>query len=357
MERNQRHRGIWAAVILVSCCPAAFERGLADGGSGARMVIDDVDRFRVCEPLFEGVRIVLNHRGEEYSPAYIQGISGAAFRIAGICPCAADCSSQMSTTDLIKLCGYECTESILGWTGDVEDAKENMIPLIPKVKDSIRAGRPVLLWYAFADTAYEVVTGFDDNDGVLLGRHMWQGPDDGPASAKQTRAEEAAQKCPALGAIFIGGKVGTLDRNAAEVAALKEAVRHARDPKAADAGPSRQGINCYDRWVETFNDSAAKRTVGDTYCCSLYRSTHRAAGRFLKEIAPRHPKAAGLLVKAARDFAREATALDKAAPLLAWESPEHDPERNAKLWPLLAEARGGYADAITHIEEALPLLD
>jgi hypothetical protein len=321
------------------------------------MVIGNVDRFHVSEPLFEGVRIVLNYMGETYSPAYIQGVSGAAFRIAGICPCAADCSTQMGTTDLIKLCGYEYTESILGWTGDVEDAKRNMVALIPKVKDSIRAGQPVLLWYAFVDTGYEVVTGFDDTEGVFLGRHMWQGPKDGPAKAKQTRAEEAARLCPAFGAIFIGRKVGALDMKAAEIAALKEAVRHARDSKVSEAGPARQGLACYDRWVETFKDPEGKRAAGDSYCSQVYHSTHRAAGRFLREIAPRYPRADSLLVKAAREFTAEANVLGQAMPLLGWESPELDPARNAQVWPLLAAARDHYATGIGLIEEALELLD
>ena len=47
------------------------------------------------DPLFEGIRVVLSYRGEAYSPAYLQGISGAAFRIAGICPCAPTSSFAM----------------------------------------------------------------------------------------------------------------------------------------------------------------------------------------------------------------------------------------------------------------------
>src|SRR5574340_1011307 len=71
------------------CCSGVVSAG---GGESAprppRVVIDGVDRFRVREPNFEGVRIVLDFLGDKYTPAYIQGISGAAFRIAGICPCA-----------------------------------------------------------------------------------------------------------------------------------------------------------------------------------------------------------------------------------------------------------------------------
>ena len=82
------------------------------------MIIDNVDRFRVREPLFEGPRIVLSFLGEKYTPAYIQGISGAAFRIAGPCPCAPTCSTQMGTTDLLKLLGYPDVSAYTGrWDG------------------------------------------------------------------------------------------------------------------------------------------------------------------------------------------------------------------------------------------------
>ena len=50
------------------------------------MILENVDRYRVIEAMVEGVRVILNYRGEPYSPAYFQGISGAAFHIAGICP-------------------------------------------------------------------------------------------------------------------------------------------------------------------------------------------------------------------------------------------------------------------------------
>ena len=229
--------------------------------SDSRMNIDNIDRFRVTEPLFEGARIVLNFLGESHTPAYIQGISGAAFRIAGPCPCAPTCSSQMSTTELLKLLGFQYTESILGWTGDVEDAKNNLVALIPKIKDSIRAHRPVLLWYAFADTAFEVVTGFDDAEGVFMGHHAYQRPEEGLAKAKQTRAQECAAYCPAFGAIFIGAKIGALDARAAEIASLMEAVSHAHNAEICHGPgkPERNGLMAYDYWVDRFQKPETKR--------------------------------------------------------------------------------------------------
>lgn len=349
-------RELLAAAAAACLASAAQGAELVGSQTGERMIIDNVDRFRVREPLFEGPRVVLSFLGEKYTPAYVQGISGAAFRIAGPCPCAPTCSTQMGTTDLLKLLGCTYTESILGWTGDVDDAKRNMVALIPKIKDSIRARRPVLLWYAFRDTAYEVVVGYDDAEGVFLGRHAYQGPEEGLAKAKQTRAQEAAAICPALGAIFIGEKVGALDARAAEIAALNEAVRHARDTKVRPDMFRCEGLLAYDGWAEKFKQPEAKREAGDSHCHNIYISTHRAAGDFLKEIAPRFPRATGNLAKAAPEFAAEADALDRAGSLIGWQSPEQDPGRNAKLRPLLAEARDHYAAGIAQIEKALPLL-
>jgi len=51
-----------------------------------KIILPGVDRYQVREAMFEGVRVILSYRGEPYTPAYIQGISGAAFRVAGICP-------------------------------------------------------------------------------------------------------------------------------------------------------------------------------------------------------------------------------------------------------------------------------
>ena len=353
---DMSRRGFLAAAAAACFSSAAQAAGLMGTQTGERMIIDNVDRFCVREPLFEGPRVVLGFLGEKYTPAYIQGISGAAFRIAGPCPCAPTCSTQMFTTDLLKLLGYQYTENILRRTGDVDDAKRNMVALIPKIKDSIRARRPVLLWYAFRDMAYEVVVGYDDAEGVFLGWHAYQGPEEGLAKAKQTRAQETPAYCPALGAIFVGGKVGALDARAAEIAALKEAVRHARDTKVRQDMFRREGLLAYDGWVEKFKQPEAKREAGDSYCHNIYSSTHRAAGEFLKEITPRYPRATDNLAKAATEFAAEADALDKAGSLIGWQSPEQDADRDAKLWPLLAEARDHYAAAIARIEEALPLL-
>lgn len=322
------------------------------------MIIDGVDRYRVCEPMFEGVRVILSHRGEKHTPAYIQGISGAAFRISGICPCAPTCSSQMDTQGLIKLLGHPFTHELLGWKGD--DVAGKMQALIPQIKDSIRAGRPVLVWHAFTNAEWDVVAGFDDTEGAFLGRCSYKGMD-AYAKAKQTRPQEAVNICPAFGAIFVGDKTGKLDAPAAEIAALREAVRHARDKKNVDKVVGEkwvqlEGLAAYGRWVDDFRKPDYSKGPGDSYCQNIYRSTHRAGSEFLRAIAPRHPRASKDLLAAATSMAAEADTLDAAERLIGWQAPKSDPKRNEELWPILAAARGHYAAAIDHIEKAVGAL-
>src|SRR5512147_2733372 len=97
-------------VFAVTVAPAAAK----EEPMPKRVVLEDVDHYQVVEPLFEGVRVILNYRGESYSPAYVQGISGAAFRIAGPCPCAPTCEAAMWPGDLVKLFGYEVERAELG---------------------------------------------------------------------------------------------------------------------------------------------------------------------------------------------------------------------------------------------------
>ena len=162
------------------------------------MYILNAESYKVCEPLFEGVRVIMNFLGEPYSPEYIQGISGAAFRTAGICPCAPTCSAMMETADLIRLLGYEVKEF------NISDNPDVMIgPMVDTVKKEIDRGRPALVWHAFTSAEWDVVCGYDKETGVFLGRGSYRGLDDF-VSEPWNRAKEAVEICPSFGAIFIG---------------------------------------------------------------------------------------------------------------------------------------------------------
>jgi len=320
------------------------------------IVLEGVDRYRVTDPLFECVRVALSYRGEAYSPAYIQGISGAAFRIAGICPCAPTCSYAMETWDLVKLLGYEM-EPLSLW-GEGIDPQTRVHEMVARVKDEIRAGRPVIVWHAFTMYEWDVVCGYDEEKKQFLGRGSYAGLD-GYATADQTRMATCMGTSPSFGAILVGEKRGQFDSRTAELAALREAVHHAHsraneDKLGGDEWVMLEGLLCYDRWVSDFSKPATTRGPGDAYCLGVYRSTHRAASGFMRELAPKYPEVAEHLECAAAHFATEADMLDQCVELLGWESPKGpDPERNARATTLLSQARDCYARGIEETEKAL----
>ena len=322
------------------------------------VAIEGVDRFRVVEPMFECVRVALSYLGEDYSPAYIQGISAAAFRISGICPCAPTVNVAMGPRDLIRMLG--CTLAFLPLDGeDVKtDPEARLDEILDRIKREIRDGRPVLLWHAFTNAEWDVVCGFDEEKKELLGRGSYKGMED------YARADErrtlTSERISGLGAaILIGEKKGGFDARAAELAALREAVRHARSSKNVDKLDGGkwallEGLACYDRWIRDFTDPERVRQSGDSYDLGIYRSTHRAASAFLREISSNYPAASGHLTRAAGHFAAEAGALDACWEVLGWESPKGpDAARNAQVVKTLSEARRHYDLGIGKIEQAL----
>ena len=243
------------------------------------VILEGVDRYQVLEPMFEGLRVILSYRGEPYTPAYIQGISGAAFRVGGICPCAPTCGTAMQPQDLARTLGYAVEYLPLQATG-LEHEYE-LQAVLARIKTELRAGRPVLLWHAFTNAEWDVVCGYDDEQAVFYGRGSYAGLEDYAREA-ETRALTCLDICPALGALILGEKDGSADLRAAELAALREAVRHARALKQESSADGKwtflEGVQCYERWVSEFRDDPTReRTAGDSYCLGILRSTHRAA--------------------------------------------------------------------------------
>jgi len=330
-------------------------------GKQTRVIIDDVDTYRVIEPMVEGVRIILSHRGEKYSPAYIQGISGIAFQIAGICPCAPTSGSAIGPEKLLKLLGYEYEH--LPLSGDGLDSEKEVHKLVARVKDEIRSGSPVLVWHAFTNAEWDVVCGFDEEKKEFLGRGSYAGNDKEYASADEIRTSTCGYICDPLGAIVVGEKTGEYDPRKAELAALRWAVDHAyskrgEDQLGGDKWVFLEGLMAYDRWINDFKNPEKKREAGDSYCYGIFKSTHRAAYDFLMEIAPDYPEAAEHLRKAGKHFKAEADMLDSGADLLWWDAPQGpDAERNSKAVELLSKSRESYANGIQEIKKALLVID
>lgn len=332
----------------------------------SRVILSGVDHYRVMEAMFEGLRVILSYRGEPYSPAYIQGLSGAAFRVSGPCPCAPTCGQAMEPQALVRLLGYE-TE-YLPLCEDGMDPAVQVAAVVTRVKDELRAGRPALVWHAFTYAEWDVVCGYDDAQGLFYGRGSYMGRDD-YASADQKRTSTCLDICPALGAILIGQKSGAFDARAAELAALQEAVHHARTPDDRFSPEMwntpvewrfRNGLGCYDWWINSFRISPPKvANMGDRYCLGVFQSTHRAAADFCQELALKYPAAGSALTQAAEHFGAEADALHVCAELLfpGWELPQAaDPECNARVADLLTQAQGSYARGIDAIENVLQVI-
>jgi hypothetical protein len=327
------------------------------------MVIEGMDKYRVMEPLFECVRIVLAHRGEAYSPAYIQGISGAAFRIAGPCPCAPTCSVAMTAQELVELLGYECRELPIGAPGPAQAGR--LRQALEQVRQELRAGRPVLMWNAFTAYEFDVVCGYDEAKKQLIGRGSYVGNGEELGRSDEMRPLDGADVgMPA--AILIGRKVRPFNAREAELAALEEAVRHAHSARdrwldeARDVEKPwrfRGGLACYDVWIDNFRVNPLRvPDDGDRYDLGVYMSTHRAAAAFLLELLPKYPRAKDPLQRAAATFAVEADALDQLRKLTGWNwesKAQPDPAAAARALELLQQARDHYAQGIAQIEQAL----
>jgi hypothetical protein len=334
---------------------------------GTRVVLENVDRYRVMEACDECVRVVLACRGETYTPAYVQGIAGTAFKIAGPCPCAPTCGDAMPPDKLLRLLGYE-VECVPLTTAKTEaDLKADGARLVERIKAEIRAGRPVIVWNAFTTAEWDVVAGYDESDQTFLGRGSYAGLD-GYASAPQMRLT-ACEGIPCLGAIFVGKQVGRYNARAAEVATLRYAIRHARSakfPMPPEAGQApvkwgfREGLNCYRWWAHRFRTEPGKTPdAGDRYPLGIYRSTHRAAGEFMLELAAKWPEAGVPFGRAADRFAREADCLDRLFDGLmggwsGWTEP--DPDKSRQAADLLDRAAHYYGQAIREVESGLGAL-
>jgi hypothetical protein len=363
------------AALVVAAGTAALPGVAAEAGGGkeaamaGRVVIEGVDRYRVMEPLFECVRVVLAQRGEKYTPAYVAGVSGAAFRIGGPCPCAPTCEFAVSTEDLIRKFGYECERGVL-W-GEGKTPEELWPAVLARVKEEVRAGRPVIVWNAFTTAEFDVVCGFDEDKHELIGRGSYEGLD-GYASAPEARPSEH-EVAPAIGAIFVGKKVGEFDAQAAEIAALKEASAHARGMSSTLQGPMTSmpsGLACYDYWIQGYENVGklvrAKSRDGksdpdyvtplppdDLYPLIVYPSTHAAAAEFLREMAPKHPGAKAHLEMAAEHFAREAAALEAVAKELGDRKQPATDEQCVRAAAHLREAKAMYELGIGEVEQAV----
>lgn len=319
-------------------------------------ILENVGVYKVYDPVFESVRIVMNYIGESYSYQYIQGISGSAFRVATGCPSRPTCCNMMWITDFIRLLGYEYREHpCFGPNG--ENLTDEMVTA---VRTQIDSGRPALVWHALTSAEWDVVCGYDKEDKLFYGRGTNRGFESNNCEPWD-RAAAAVKICPAFGSITIGAKTNDLDARKAEIAALRDAVAHARtvkDKPEAGGWYSYEGIQSLRKWSEAYSNPGKERELADAYCFQVYRSIHGTAAGFLREIAPNYSAAAGeLLLKAAEIMEKEAKIFSQCSPYLGFDSPWGvDEERSRMVAPLLCETAGLYEKAVESLEKALAVI-
>ena len=281
------------------------------------MVLLNIDNYRYYEPLFEGARVILNYLGESYMPEYIQGISGAAFKIAGGCPSRPTCVCDMWPTDLFRLLGYEVSE----YPCVDENGKDISGEMIEAVKRQIDGGKPALVWHAFSNAEFDVVCGYDEDAKHFIGRGTFAGNADDYAREPWGRAA-TCDVCPAIGAVIVGEKVADFNSREAEIRSIVNAVKHARRGKYGENPFEVDGIAFYMQWAAEYAAEGKERDVADMYCYAVYASVRRAAVRYLYSISRKYEEKICICLEcAAGCFEQEADELDKAEPYLSWNSP------------------------------------
>jgi hypothetical protein len=327
------------------------------------MVLLNIDRYRYYGPLFEAARIALTYLDEKYSPEYMQGISGAAFKISGGCPSRPTCACDMWPADLLRKLGFGVTE----YACADEQGNDISGKMIEAVKKQIDAGKPALVWHAFSNEEWDIVCGYDDEAKQFIGRGFLAGNGDDYARESWDRPKTSGVY--GFGAIIIGAKTNeAVDLKALEIESLKNAVKHARTV-SDDAAKTEltaggfkyqniDGIAFYNEWADYYSNEGADRDVADAYCLDIYSSVRKAAPLYLREIAAGFSGQAGkYLLEAADAFAKEADALAELWPLLTWSSPWGvDEERSKKAAPVIREAAGYYTQAVILMEKALEAL-
>ncbi len=324
-------------------------------------VIRDVDRFRLEEPLFEGLRVILRQRGEAMSTAYVCGVSGAAFRVHLPDPADPVNNRAMLPYELAILFGYEAEfvtflppgEDPEGTRADLGGVPEERYAwMVERTKRDLTAGRPVLAWHAASNNAYDVIVGHDDTAGTFLvvecGRDRR-----GYAAVPQNRPLTGSR--PGTGLVFVGERVSDLKPAAAERAALEEATRHAMD--------SSRGLMGYDAWLGALSDSTgslayagseAPETV-DRYSLRIMAGARGAGSSFLRGLAWLYgPRANRHLDLAAESVLRESEALQACVKLFPAD-PEAPLDR--LLYPeaigCLQRARARYTLATDELCQAI----
>ena len=308
----------------------------------------NIDSYRYYDPIFESVRVVLNQLGESYTPEYISGISGSAFKIAAGCPSRPTCVCDFWPLDFFKYMGYETTEL----TVRDKDGNDIYDAFIDAIKAHIDSGKAAVVWHAFREEEWDVVCGYDEQTKEFIGKGTLYGD-----CGRQSWDRPKNSNVYAFGAVLPGARIAEFDARAAEIKSIESAIAHARKTSEETDLDKIEGIQGYRAWAQKFETEGADRGVADSYCFDTYRTVRKAAVIYLRALAAKYANASAHLENAAASFAIEADELESAMPYLFWDSPWGvDEERSKKVAPILRRASDAYEQGIEHLEKALEIM-
>ena len=310
------------------------------------MKLIEIDRYRYYDPIFESVRIVLNQIGEDYTPEYISGISGSAFKIGAGCPSRPTCICDFWPFEFIKYMGYDAKE----YPCVDKDGNDVTDTMIEAVKKSINNGKTVSVWHAFRDEEWDVVCGYDEDAKQFIGKGTYI-----KDYVRQPWDRAKTSNIMGIGAVVVCDKISDFDAREAEIKSLKSAVAHARKESNETELHKTEGIQGYKKWAAYFAAPGAERSIADSYCYDTYSSVRKAAVIYLRALAEKFGREAETHLKnAAAEFDMETAVLEEARPLIDWNSPWGvDEDRSKKLAPILANAAAAYERGIDSIEKAI----
>lgn len=326
---------------------------------GDRVWIDDVPPGKgEGNGYIRGLETLLAHAGTPSPYERLMGLSGLAFITqvdaehrwqgkvdAGWWPLD-PWGLELRREFLGRATGYEIAQ--LGWPSMEREAKDTTPPefyrrhVEPHVKRSIDAGRPVLgVWCDFGF----VITGYD------------RATDRPPIWGRCARSSESRQDRGAHwpgGLLMLGRRIEPMDRDAADVAALRHAVALARD----QAGPIEErwrhrrftGQKAYAAWA-AFLRNMDEPTV-DRHHANVKGNllgNRRAAVAYLRSVADRRKG------QAAEDLRQAGASYEKVLKLAAQIKPKglsSNPEVRRKLADLVDRIAAAELEATKHLERA-----
>ena len=241
-----------------------------------------------------------------------------------------------------------------------------------KIVNNIENNRPVISYGIIGPPDEGVVTGYDRNGQVLLGRSYFHDNKNG-----YYEKDDWYDAC--LGLVLIGEKKKTPAKHHIYLEALRWAVQLAKEPEvkalANNDNQHLNGFTAFDAWIDALqNDTYFPKDDMDelTLSCLIHTNvtlsglvdSRRAAVGFLKSMNDEFPTGKADISKAVDAYEKElGFLLDglKSVPFAFQPEEERlrmaDPEVRSNLSTLIRNSKEKEMQAISHIEHAIEKME